>query len=1183
MVTKRAVGAAIAGVTLATAGLTSTTFADTETEGPQVMNYSEVPGVGFMLDLTFDRFDEMGGARQLTSVAITSEAQGQIDVSIENNGVNPATMAFTTVLLAQSLTVPQPPDPPIMLNINVSDETMVPPLAGSDGNPLMGDDFVDLGTLSVAGVAPPVTLNLGADDLTNFIVDGLDTTFDAQVTAGITVSAGSASFLALLQNPLVTGEVTVTYTFCLVPGACCLPDGTCVEVLDTECDAQGGVFQGFSTLCADVEPCPQAMLGDFVFEDSNGNGVQDPGEPGIPGVTVKLLDDMMMQIDTDVTGAAGDYLFTGLAMGTYTVMIDDTTLPAGYLPTAANVGGDDTIDSDFVGGMVTVFLPANDTVNLTVDAGFIPQGQIGDCIWEDIDGDGIKDPGEPGIPGVTVTLCDAGAVEIGMVVTGATGDYLFTQLPAGDYTVKIDPLTVPPGFTESPPNQGGDDTVDSDCVAGVIAVTLATPATVDLTNDCGFVPPGACCILGQLCQVLSQDDCNAMGGDYQGNDTTCPEVNCPERCCFIDGTCADLPAPDCLAASGVPGGPATQCAGFVCPLFNGACCLMDGSCVVTVDASACVMQGGVFQGIGTTCAPNPCPEACCFPDGMCQLLTITACGAAGGTSQGAGTNCAPNLCPMPGACCLPDGMCVIAADAAACTGLGGLFEGPGTVCAPNPCPAPGACCLPDGTCIVVLEIACNAAGGDFQGDGTACAPNPCPEACCFANGACLNLAPATCALQGGVSQGVGTNCTPNLCPQPPDDGGRGNCNQKGSFLIFSKVEVRWDMAGNLLQDTFIHLTNDFPDDVQVQMYFINGDPPLDATIDERAHPGWNWVDNLIELTADQPVYWSAATGQPLGVSPFGSALDPGFPPGRPCPDNPAERCIRGFIVAWAVNASNDQIRWDHLAGEATLVNYANNYAWSYTACGYQVVSAVAHGAPVGVSGCINLDGIEYEAVYDLLLLEFVADGSAAYANAANALTSGDLTLHPVSADLRQETDGPVTVKASFEVWNQNEFKFSGLDRCISCWDQTLFRDYTDDGPSNHLLLDNLQTNVGKARIDGLASQICDVDFDPSNNDTFPFPPGPGDTVDPRDVVSQAAALTGVRAHFITFGAALAPNGAAGGNLVGMGQQSAKVQFDTVGLPPTTPTVPRTPAKTSPANTSFDGLVESLFSPAGSGR
>lgn len=501
---------------------------------------------------------------------------------------------------------------------------------------------------------------------------------------------------------------------------------------------------------------------------------------------------------------------------------------------------------------------------------------------------------------------------------------------------------------------------------------------------------------------------------------------------------------------------------------------------------------------------------------------------------------------------------------------------------------PGACCLPDGSCRQELLLGgaqCVADGGTYQGDDTVCAGVVCPVGACCVGPNCFELSPTACALQGGVYQGDGTLCINVDCA--PDEPMRGNCSQKGSLLIFSKVEIRWTDQGALIQDTFIELTNDFPDDVKVQMYLINGDAPLAATDNERAHPGWNWVDNLITLTGDQPVYWAASTGGNnagvgggLGISPFASALDPGFPPGRPCPDNNAERCMRGFIVAWAVDDSNRQIRWDHLAGQVTLVHYTNPHAWQYSACAYQVVdAAVPHGGQVGMAGMINLDGIEYEAVYDLLLLQFQAFGSAGFGGPIPALTDGDLTLHPVSGDFRQETDGPITTKASFEVWNMNELKYSGLHRCITCWDQTLFSQYTDDGPANHLLLVNLQTDHGKARIDGLASQLCDVDFDPNNNVDFPFPPAAGDPIDLRDVVSRAAALTGVHATHITFQGGRA---ASGGNLVGMGLSTAAIKYDTVGPPPSDPNADtRTPnTKDAEADKAFDNLILEI-SPASS--
>ena len=128
--------------------------------------------------------------------------------------------------------------------------------------------------------------------------------------------------------------------------------------------------------------------------------------------------------------------------------------------------------------------------------------------------------------------------------------------------------------------------------------------------------------------------------------------------------------------------------------------------------------------------------------------------------------------------------------------------------------------------------------------------------------------------------------------QPAQD--LASATEKGSLLVYSNVEIRWSSAaGNaVLQDTFIEMSNDFPQDVRVLMYFVNGDAPIpaDPASGERAHPGWNWVDNEITLTANQPTWWSALTGhaehrrsavRPLPtLSPF-TVLDPGTPPGRP--------------------------------------------------------------------------------------------------------------------------------------------------------------------------------------------------------------------------------------------------------------------------------------------------------------
>jgi len=345
--------------------------------------------------------------------------------------------------------------------------------------------------------------------------------------------------------------------------------------------------------------------------------------------------------------------------------------------------------------------------------------------------------------------------------------------------------------------------------------------------------------------------------------------------------------------------------------------------------------------------------------------------------------------------------------------------------------------------------------------------------------------------------------------------GRADITEKGSLLLFSHVEVKWDAAGRVQQDTFLEISNDFPEDVYVQLYFVNGDAPVDAIclpdcilaygercveieacIAERAHPGWNWVDVQVLLTANQPVYWSAATGEALGVSSF-AILDPGPPVGRPDPDpdHRGGRVVRGYVLAWAVNHDGHEIRWNHLSGAALVLDYKLSAAWEYRAWSFQADSA-AHGEEPAscrvfnldtgrcmdsmvVPGRLDLDGYEYASCPGRLTFQFRTAGSTLDAPGSQGMYGGpdvavdtSLTLALCGSDLRQETNGPITTKAKFDIWNENEIRFSGTERCVTCWDSALLKSYTTLGIPNHFLLSNLHTRTGRARVDGVESVVC---------------------------------------------------------------------------------------------------------------
>jgi hypothetical protein len=216
---------------------------------------------------------------------------------------------------------------------------------------------------------------------------------------------------------------------------------------------------------------------------------------------------------------------------------------------------------------------------------------------------------------------------------------------------------------------------------------------------------------------------------------------------------------------------------------------------------------------------------------------------------------------------------------------------------------------------------------------------------------------------------------------------RASVSKKGSLLVWANVELKWNAQGQLIEDTFLTITNDRALDRKIQFYFVNGDAPLPPVIVngillERSHPGWNRVDVQVTVTGDESAYWSAFTGEPKGVSPF-TILDPGQPPGRPDldPTNPGGRVLRGFVLGWAVNASGQEVRWNHLTGGATIVNYRDSHAAGYETWAFQCVSGAAEGATCdGVPGLLQLDGIEYDAPPERLLLDFFAVGSEAFSH-----------------------------------------------------------------------------------------------------------------------------------------------------------------------------------------------------------
>jgi hypothetical protein len=112
-------------------------------------------------------------------------------------------------------------------------------------------------------------------------------------------------------------------------------------------------------------------------------------------------------------------------------------------------------------------------------------GSISGVAFADAEGDGLSS-GDAGVEGIEVTLVDGAGTTLAQTTTALDGSYSFTGLAAGDYAMV---LVAPDGFTFSPVDVGGDDSIDSDFDPFSSTVIVTLGAGEDLTRvDAGITP-----------------------------------------------------------------------------------------------------------------------------------------------------------------------------------------------------------------------------------------------------------------------------------------------------------------------------------------------------------------------------------------------------------------------------------------------------------------------------------------------------------------------------------------------------------------------------------------------------------------------------------------------------------------------------------------------------------------------
>lgn len=340
------------------------------------------------------------------------------------------------------------------------------------------DDAFDASIAGVAfasGVDANATLVVGSVTTSQGSVTSGNTGGDTTVGVDLgTITDGNAltiTYDVLIDRPLnsaatsISAQGTVTATS--------LAGG-----LLTDDPAVGGATDPTNT------PISQTIIGDFIWNDVNGNGVQDGGpEVGLGGVTLDayhdannndLVDGGDLLLGTVTTDGAGAYSFGLPNLLNFVIDVTDTgAVLTGFTLT----GGTDPVGVDLaVGG-----------TNNNVDFGYQQQtASIGDFVWNDLDGDGTQDAGEPGLSGVTVylDLNANGSLDGGEPSDTAdgSGSYDLTNLGAGTYTVRVDAATLPAGLvqtTAGPPQvvnlAAGEDFNDADFGYVAAAAPVAIP------------------------------------------------------------------------------------------------------------------------------------------------------------------------------------------------------------------------------------------------------------------------------------------------------------------------------------------------------------------------------------------------------------------------------------------------------------------------------------------------------------------------------------------------------------------------------------------------------------------------------------------------------------------------------------------------------------------------------------
>ena len=201
-----------------------------------------------------------------------------------------------------------------------------------------------------------------------------------------------------------------------------------------------------------------------VYLDQNRDKTKNTGDIDLSGVTVKLLDKDGNVVGTTTTDKDGNYSFTGLNDGTYTVQVDKTGPLADKEQTEDPSGKTDSRSQ-----AITFTRTDPDVTN--VNFGYAEDYTVSGTVYYDKDRSETLNNSEPGFDGITVNLLGEDGQVVATTTTKADGTYSFSKLPAGKYTVKVEPSDLLKKLEQTEDPDGTKDNT-----SGVVQVNHDNPS-----------------------------------------------------------------------------------------------------------------------------------------------------------------------------------------------------------------------------------------------------------------------------------------------------------------------------------------------------------------------------------------------------------------------------------------------------------------------------------------------------------------------------------------------------------------------------------------------------------------------------------------------------------------------------------------------------------------------------------